>query len=523
MAQGSELDLRVLYKNTWGEREQFLSLAQRVAYLTLPQTDPDPGGLQKSGAKNKDVLQNLPANTYGSAAVKGLSAALALTLNPAGIRFFKLDTDPQLQLTDEQQVELDHFFRQQERRIDEYLARHNFPAFSQTAIERVVIEGTNGVNIDPDTGFSLFKLNQLSIDRTGENVNWLIFEQYSNTPDPERASGVKVKSVFTYINKQTGEIWRQHEEADEPTMVTGVYYDEETGELVELDGDNPKYWFVIGTQIPQFHNFAVAFYMEQLSLLEDIENSSLALKNAKRIAGQFFYTLDPQQVGEITPARFSRIRNHEVVPMSHDKVRPWVSGLKLQDWEWLSRKLNEDGQRLLNISAVGIYNRRAAAKTATEIRAIRAELETLIGATAAILAQTFHFSVIEALIDVLEIRKRLAEDPALEGVDKETMDKLVRGIVVTGSPEVARERELEKLQLAVESFIILFKEEAYEEINTRGYMETVFDSLGIKTEGVLNTEKVVEERAAREPPEAEQGTQPPPVPPGPPPLPLGGV
>lgn len=495
------LDLRTLALLTKSERERFLDLAERVSFLTLPTLDPKSHENRQSSTKrDRDVLQRVPANSFGSPAVKGLSATLSTVLNPSGVKFFKLDTDPQVALNEAQQAVFDTFFRKQEKRIVEYLTRFNFTSFSNIAIERVLVEGTCGVRVDPEDGFMLFKLNQLTVDRTGEKVNWLIFEKLLTRESPTDGGSSQVLSEFWYINKRSGEIWKQQADQDEPTLVKGVKFDEETNELIEMDESHEKYWFVIGSEIPQFHNFGVAFYMNHLSLLDDLESSALSLKNAKRVAGQFFYTLDPTEVGEITPARFARIRNHEVVPMSHNKVKPWTTGAKIQDWEWLDRKYNQDGQRLLNLSAVGIFARQRQVKTATEVRAIRAELETLIGSTANILAQTFHFQLIEAVIQALDIKEQLRNDPQLIDLEltDEQVDKLVRGLVVTGSPEVARERELEKLQDAMEHNLALFGDRFARIVNVPGYSETVFDSLGVNTDRILLSEEALAKIAEQE-------------------------
>ncbi len=495
-----KLDIRTIYNSTFTERDQFLALAERVAFLTLPHIDPRPGRLEK-GEKFTSILRRIPFNSFGSSAVKGLTASLNQTLNPAGIKFFKLDTDPAVTLDDSQQVEMDKFLRKEEKRMVEWLARHNFSAFSDQLIERVLIEGTEGVRMDPDEGFTLYKTRNLAISRRGENVFWIVFEGFVDSQNEQGVTETKI--LYTYVNKRTGEIWTQMEDDDEgPTQVAGVAIDEETGELIELEGDNPKFWFLVTTEVPQFNNFAHAFYMSHLSLLEEIEDSAKSLKNAKRVAGHFFYTMDPTGVGEITPQRFARIKNNEVVPMAHDKVRPWTSGQAINDWEWVDRKLQQDGQRLLNISAVGIFARRAGVKTATEVRAIRAELETLIGSTANILAQSFHFKVVDALIDVLGIRKRLRDHPAMDGVPNEMIDRLVRGLVVTGSPQVSRERELEKLQQATEHALALFGEKALQEFNVRGWLDTVFDNLDLNTDAVFISEEASE--ALKQPKEPQQ-------------------
>jgi len=132
------------------------------------------------------------------------------------------------------------------------------------------------------------------------------------------------------------------------------------------------------------------------------------------------------------------------------------------------------------------------------VRAIRAELETLIGSVASVLSQTFHHQIIEAGIEVLGIRKRLSEDPALEGVDEETMNKLVRGLVVTGSPEVTRERELERLQGATEHNLALFGDQFARLVDIRGYAETIYDNLGINTTNVLKSTEIVEAEVIEE-------------------------
>lgn len=61
-------------------------------------------------------------------------------------------------------------------------------------------------------------------------------------------------------------------------------------------------------------------------------------------------------------------------------------------------------------------------------------------------------------------------------------------------PEVTRERELEKLQDATEHNLAMFGDRAAEQINVRGYMDTIYDSLGLNTENVLISEEVVAER-----------------------------
>lgn len=507
MAQHTHLDLPALFNGAIQERDPFLHLAERVAFLTLPGIDPNPG--IQATIKNTSILDVQPANSFGSSAVKGLTASLNQTLNPPGVKFFRLATDPSLDISESQQAQLDSFFRKEERRIVAWLSRHNFTAFTDVAIERVLIEGTEGIRIDPEEGFTLFKTKNLAVNRRGNKVFWAIFQGFVDKPIPDNGPAQETaKRIFTYVNYVTGEIWVQAEDEKEPVQFAGDVVDSETGEVTKLEGDNPKFWFIINTEIPQFNNYAKSFYMNHLSLLEEIEHSALALKNAKQIAGHFFYTMSPTGIGEITPQRFSRIKNNEVVVMDHDKVRPWTVDGKIRDWEWVDRKLQQDGQRLLNLSAVGIFARRAGVKTATEIRAIRAELETLIGSTANILAQTFHFSVIEALIEVLGIRRRLGEDPALEGVEQSVIDKLVRGLVVTGSPEVARERELERLQDATEHSLALFGERAVAQLNIRGYMETVYDSLGINTDSVLREEQEVEAEAQARQQALEQAQQP---------------
>ncbi len=520
MAFDAPKDLRTMFKSTFAERDQFLSLAEQVADLTLVKIDPRPGQTDKN-RKHNNVIRKQPINDFGGSAVKGLTASLNQTLNPSGVRFYKLQTDPSLILNEKQQAELDSFFRREELRIAEWLNQNGFTAFSDRAIERNLIEGTNGVRVDPEEGLQLFKTRNIALNRRGNKVNWIVFEGFIDSPVPDADGVTETKSVFTMVNKRNGDIFVQGEDDKEPTQIAGSFVDEETGEIVEIDSeDNAKYWFVFGTEVPQFNNYAHSFYMDHLSLLIELEDSAVALKMAKKVAGSFFYVMNPTGIGDITPQRFSRIKNLEVVTMDPNKVTPWSSGIKLGEWEWLDRKYKEDGQRLLALSAVGIFTRRAGVKTATEIRAIRAELETLIGSTASVLASSFYFQIVEAAIEVLGVRKRLAEDPALEGIDKTLLDKLIQGLIVTGSPEVARERELEKMQAGAEHTIALFGDRAMEQFNIRGYMDTLFDNLGINTTNVLKPEEAV--KAAQEEEAAAVAQQVPEGPPLPSAVPLPG-
>lgn len=499
----SGVDLKTLISAGTSEREQFIALAERVAYLTKSSIEVRPA---KSYSKKKDeVLKRKPANSYGNAAVRGLASALNTTLNPPGVNFFKLTTNPEIELNDAQQAAVDKFFRKEEKRGRELLARMNFDGWAQVAIEQNLVEGTNGVKVDPAGGLQLFGLNQVTVDRTGSKINWAVFEQYVDVPSKDEPDKSATLCLYTYVNWNTGEIWSQREDQDGPEMITGLFVNPETGESFELAGDNPKYWFVFGTEIPQFHNYGTAYYMDYLPLLEDIEQSTIAVKVGIRVGGQFFYVLDPTMPGEITPQRFARIQNFEVVPMAHGKVQPWTAGTKINEWEWVSRKLNEDGQRLLNLSAVGILNRRSTVKTATEVRALRAELETLIGATSSVLAQTLHLPLVEAIIEALGVRGRLAASPGFEDVPKEVIDKLVSGIVVTGAPDVARERELEKLQGSTEHLLLLFGERFLQQMDIRGYADTIYDSVGVNTDKVLKKEEVLKAEQEQEQEKAMAG------------------
>ncbi len=473
----ANVNIREYLNDTSGEKATALRDAQALADLTIPSLYPDQdlnNTFTKSGSRR-------PKSRVPAIAVKGLVAALVNTIAPANVRFFRILSDPKLEVYfsagDKQR--LDSAFVKAEDECEQWLARHNFHSFQYPLVERDLIEGSVAVKVDPKLGLMMYPLKTTNITRSWGKMVRLVLEEYFYE-DGQR------KKQYIMVDYQKNKVYVQREDETKA---------KETGEFTSQ-------YFVVSTEIPAIGSYARPYYADFYGLLSSIDEATDALNRAKKICSWSWLTFNGPET--ISTDYISKIQPMSVVRMeSHDAIKWHTAGQSIADWSFVAQQLASDEQRLLQLSAVGLANRAAQVQTATEVLAIKAELDSLVGATAQILAQTFYSNVINALLDILGHREAFAAImiQALGGQSPANLDDstLLNVAITTGAPALAREVDLGKLYQAINQLSsVLGPQNVAPYINVSGLLKETANGLKVNTEGIiLDPEEVQQQQQAQ--------------------------
>ena len=476
------MDIIKLYKQNATARSRYLDEAVEIAELTCPSLEPLPTGTSGSAfsstkelyrrSSTTDNSLNRPYSNAGASAVNGLASTLTSTLSPTNVRFFRLIPDPSLNLGEEDSRRVGEIFVTQERRIESFLAQFNFLGFSNSAIRRMLVEGSCAVKVDANNGFMLYPLRSFTTTRRFGTVETIILEEVVAVED--RNGETKELSQYILVDKAKRKVYVQRE-----------------GERkARLTDENSDQYFVFSAEIPTLDDYARSYYADHVGLLNAINEGSRALIEAQKSASWNFLIFTGSS--EVPLHRIANIKNRDVIRLqtANDIVPFHGFGTKISEWSFVAQKLRDDEQRILALSAVGLQSRAAQINTATEVNAIRAELDAIVGAVSQTISDTFHKNVITALLSTLEIKQGIGGAFLAQGVsiDDDTLSKLITPIVTTGVPALNRENDSEKLLTGLLNLSRVVGPNILQFVNVPQVVKTYLDGLRISTEGLINIE-----------------------------------
>lgn len=490
------MDIFNLYKDCLTERDEYLDEAQQIAELTIPTLMPrstkgssvHSSRIGTASYASKPKL-NRPYSDAGARALKGFASTLVSTLSPANVRFFRLISDPSIPLNESQTKQVSEIFRAQEQRIESYLAHHNFYAFSNSCMRRLLVEGQEGIKVDADKGFMNYPLRAIATKRHFGRLIYAIFEEVKTVKDEDEDGKYKAVPQLIYVNYQTDEVW---------TQVKGQ-------ERAKKTDESAKQYIVAVSDLPVDENYARAFYSDHLGLLAAINQHSKDLLSAEASAAwkPVIWSGPP----EISVKQVAEIESNEVARFDDPNWISWVTtGGAISDWQFIWTMLKEKEEIIQYISASGLASRAGQIQTATEVNAIRSELDSLVGSTAQVISESYYKAVIVAVMYVLNIQEELMQAFAENGVNvsKEFIEKLVQPIVVSGTPALAREQDSQRLISGIGSLTATFGPNATSIFDLRAVAKEFLDGLRINTEGLLTEPvQIPPEIMAQLPPEVQ--------------------
>lgn len=490
------MDIFKLYNDCLSERNEYLDEAQQIAELTIPSLMPrsDKGSsvhslkIGEATYGSKPVL-NRPYSDAGARALKGFASTLVSTLSPSNVRFFRLIPDPTLPLDESQTKQVSEIFRKQEQRIESFLAQHNFYAFSNSCLRRLLVEGQEGIKVDAENGFMNYPLRALATKRHFGRLIYAIFEEVKTVKDENEPGKYKSVPHFIYVNYQTKEVWSQTKGQ----------------EKAKKTDESSRQYIIAVSDSPVDENYARAFYSDHLGLLAAINQHSEDLLTAEASCAwkPMIYSGPP----EISTKQIAQTKSNEIMRLNDPTWINWVNtGGSISDWNFIWVMLKEKEETIQYISAAGLASRAGQIQTATEVNAIRSELDSLVGSTAQVISESYYKNVIIGVMEVLNIQGELKKAFADNGVTltDEMVDKLVQPIVVSGTPALAREQDSQRLISGISSLTATFGPNATSIFDLRAVAKEFLDGLRINTEGLLTEPiEIPPEIMAQLPPEVQ--------------------
>lgn len=471
------------FKANQAELDLYLRDAQDIARLSIPSIEPIPAGdaAHQYSTKQTSLAMQRPYSDVGARGVKGMAATITSILNPSNVQNFKLQINPSLSLSEEARSSIDSYYLKSEKRIKEFLASKSFQSFAYALTERVLVEGNVGVKVDKEKGFLLYPLRCVNTERSFGSIKSITFKEVLQEPDKENDGKMKTVCQYIYVDKVNNTVSVQREDEDKPKL---------------KKDEKASQYFVVTTSHPTTTNYARSYFSDHIGLLNVIDNDSRCLIEATTNAAWNWigYT------GSRPIAEFANIKSRQIVKVqSHDDLRPFSFNVKLGEWAFVANRLDANEQKFLSLSAVGLQSRASSIQTATEVRALLAELEALVGSVAQCLAETFYQQVIQAVIDVLdlpnEIRKLIMEEAGLI-VDDATIHSLMSPVITTGSPAMAREIDTERfISLTKEATSIFGPQAVASYINIPVALKNMYDGLRINTDGIVNEKPAIDPNA----------------------------
>lgn len=469
------------YQKLAGERSSYINRAVACASVTIPSLFPPEGS---TGSQDFHV----PSQSLGAKLLNTLAAKLLLTLLPPNTPFFRLtvdDIDLGNDLDEDTVGEVDEVLSDTEREVLRQTERNHLRPVLHETVKQLLVAG-NGLIRTYDDSYKLYKLESYVIKRDGrgrveegiicepldkQNVPKHIAAQ---VPDFETQSEKKQKEWKLYTQfKRNGSHWVVNQE------MFGII-DPKARSTYPM---NKLPWIPLRMIRVDGEDYGRSYVEEYIGDIKTVDVLSQALREASVAAARILYLVKP---GSSTkPKVLQEAPNGGFATGKEEDV----SVLQLQkqaDFAVARQHMVEIKEEL---SAAFLMNsslaRNAERVTATEIRAMAQELETVLGGVYSLLATELQLPLVKITLGQLQKDKKLPSLP----------DGVLKPQVLTGVAALGRSQELDKVRLLLEYLAPLGPEVISQNINVSEYISRVAANLQIDPEGLVPTK---EERKQRQ-------------------------
>lgn len=460
-----------------GQRSSYLRRAEASASVTIPSLFPP------LGSSNGADLRS-PAQSLGAKAVNTLAAKLLLTLLPPNQPFFRLTVDEEDlgEVEESTKGEIEQVLSALERKVlGEVEAKHSRPVFHE-AIKQLLVAG-NCLLFVGKNAMKMYRLDKYVVKRTGmgEVIEIVISEPIDRSDIPrhileqmtalDKDDQNKIIKMHTSIKLQ-GNHWVVTQEINgifDPASRTTYPKDKCPYiplRMIRVDGED----------------YGRSYVEEYIGDLKSLEVLAKALNEGTAAAARVLFLVSPN--GTTRPRVLTEAPNGGFVSGNEEDI----SVLQLEK----QADFNQARQRMAEIkedlSAAFLMNssltRNAERVTATEIRAMAQELETVLGGIYALLAVELQLRIVNLVLGQLQRERKLPQMP----------DGLLKPQVLTGVAALGRSQELDKLRLFLEYLAPLGPEAIAQSIEVSEYAKRLAAALSVEPEGLIPTEETLSMR-----------------------------
>ena len=488
------------YKKFATNRDAYLTRARAAASVTIPSLFPP------DGANGQTPLRS-PNQSFGARAVNTLTAKIVLTILPPNQPFFRTtidETDLPSDIDKETKGEVETKLSEIERlAMQELEAKHARPVIDEAA-RQLVVSGNGLIYIGKDNA-KFYRLDKYVVSRDGMgNVREIIICEPITQDDipahlrkqfqevkPSLPSSEKDKyKLYTQIRRK-GNHWVLEQEINGiPDPKARSTYPLKRLPYVPLrmirtDGED----------------YGRSYVEEYIGDLKSLEVLSRAINEGTIAAARLIFLRNPNstiKIQDLIDAPNGGFVNGDIDD---------VSALQLEKHADFNHARQRIAEIIEGLSAAFLMNssltRQAERVTATEIRAMAQELETVLGGVYALLASEMQLPLVEVLLSQLQREGKMPEFP----------DGVMKPQVLTGIAALGRTQDLDKLRILLEYLSPLGPEVLSENMEVDEYIARVTSALGIDPKGLIpdpnvkaqrNQEKQLEELVRTLGPQAMQ-------------------
>ena len=476
------MTLREQYKTLESERENFLSDAREYSKLTIPSLiPPDTTGRHQGLYK--------PFQSTGSYGVNTLANKLLNALYPPSEPFFKFEintSQEELEQLDSAALEaIDSSVSAIEQDVLREITKRGDRASIAEALMHLIVSGNCVLSIG-ESVTDYYPLQRYVCVRDGEGtllkvilLDTLSYQTFKeNNPNRteihqrhrgERSYDPKDIEVYTCMERKDGK-WYVYEE------VHGVVITD-TKQVHPID--KPPYLVLRFNHI-HGESYGRAYVENLYGDLRSLENLSQAMVEGAAISARAVFLVNPN--GFTSARRFEGARNGDVMPGVPSDVAV-VQANKGADLAVTANQIQRLDSKLSTAFMITANTRDAERVTATEIRAVTEEVQSILGGTYAVLSEEFQRPYVSRLVSILQRTNKIPGWP--EG--------MIDIAIVTGTAGIGRGVDKEKLLQFMQALQqVLGGETVQKFVNVRVAISKLAASLGIDPSGLIRSEEDIQ-------------------------------
>lgn len=453
------------------KRERLESTWEDCARLTLPY-------LSQDVLDNETSLLPTPYNSIGPSAVNTLSSKLLLSLLPFTNTFFRLlpfEEDVK-DLSEEVILKIDQELTQTERQIISMIDTQTLRVPLNEALKYLIVMGNALLYKVPNGTFKVFSPYQYVVERdyVGNVLKIVIKEKMALSALPQEISDIykdrDVKpnedvEIYTVICRLNEKEFVSYQETND-VVIPGTL----STHKKEFNPYIPLRW----TAIPN-EDYGRGLAEQYLGDLRSLEALSQLILEGADVMTKTVFGVKPGTMTSLEDLNNAKNGDFITGDLNNDITTLRVD--KNSDFSIPFQMLQALEQRLSRAFLIlGGNIRDSERTTATEVRAVTAELEAALGGTYSVLAAELQLPLIKILLR--EINPKYTE--------------ITQPSIITGVSAISREKDYANLNTMLQAVAQLGPEAIGTYLNIPGYLTAIANSLGMNPNEMVNTPEQIQ-------------------------------
>lgn len=475
--------LREQYDSLTGDREGFLYQARKQSEITIPSLIPPDG----TGSNYSDLYK--PYQSIGAYGVNALANKLVTALYPPTQAFFKFDANTsmeEIEELDQAQLEaIDTELAAMENKIQEAITKRGDRGAIAEVLKHLIVAG-NVVLYVGDESSRYYTLDEYVAMRDGEGnllklitKDTLSYETFKEAHPSRhdihqahrgnRSFDPKSIDVYTCMSREDG-YWYIKEEA------AGVV----VSDTQQKHPINQPPYLVLRFNRVDGQSYGRAYVENLFGDLRSLENLSRAMVEAAAINARTVFLVNPS--GVTSARRFEEAANGDVIPgMVSDITTARVD--KGADLAVTASEIDRLERRLSQAFMLASSAQRDAERvTATEVRAVTAEVESTLGGSYSVLSEEFQRPYITRLINVLQKSGSIPQWP----------EELLDVSIVTGTAGIGRGIDRQRMTEFIQALSQTLGQDVLKQyLNVDTGIARLAASFGIELNGLIKSKEEI--------------------------------